>query len=348
VRGRYHTDATMSANVATHDLFDEASALRRVAAMAERATARYHGRADAAVSLLAVSENATFLVAGDGEAPAVLRVHRLGYHDRAEIASELAWLDALRAQPGVRTPRVIASATGERVVALTDADTGETRWAVMFEFVDGREPHAGEAGRFEALGALSARLHRHSKTWARPHGFRRFAWDFDAAFGPRARWGRWQDGVKVGVEERRVLAPLVVALRRRLLAFGQGPDRYGLIHADMRMSNLLVDADPEAMLIDFDDCGYGWHLYDLATAVSFFEDDPIVAELIDQWLVGYRSVTELSADDENEISTFILLRRVLLMAWIASHPNVDIARRLGGGYTAGTCALAEQYLTRFA
>ena len=47
--------------------------------------------------------------------PSVLRVHRLGYHTEQEIASELAWMDALRAEAGVRTPRVLAAADGRRV-----------------------------------------------------------------------------------------------------------------------------------------------------------------------------------------------------------------------------------------
>ena len=56
-------------------------------------------------------------------------------------------------------------------------------------------------------------------------------------------------------------------------------------------------------------------------------------ELVDSWLRGYRRLAEVSAEDEAEIWTFILFRRLLLVAWIGSHNAVEIARELGSGYT---------------
>src|SRR5207248_2189083 len=79
-----------------------------------------------------------------------------------------------------------------------------------------------------------------------------FRGDYGAAVGAQARWGRWQDGIGVGPAEREVLGRLDAALRARLAAFGTGPGRYGLIHADTRLANLLVD-DGRVSVIDFDD-----------------------------------------------------------------------------------------------
>jgi Ser/Thr protein kinase RdoA (MazF antagonist) len=86
----------------------------------------------------------------------------------------------------------------------------------------------------------------------------------------------------------------------------------------------------------------------VGTSVSFFEHEPHVPALIDSWLSGYRRVLPLPAADEAEIWTFILLRRLLLVAWIGSHAAVDIARELGAGYTRDSCDLAEAYLTQHA
>ncbi len=279
--------------------------------------------------------------------PKALRVHRLRYHTRQEIASELAWMDALRAEAGVRTPRVVPASNGDRVVALTDAGTGEERYCVMFEFLPGVEPLEQDTDSFEALGELTARMHRHSRDWTRPSDFARFHWDYDAAFGSEARWGRWQEGVGVGAHEREVLGRLDATLKRRLAAYGTGRDRYGLVHADTRLANLLVD-DGSVSVIDFDDCGFSWYLYDLGTTVSFFEHRPQVPELVESWLRGYRRLGEISPEDEAEIWTFILFRRLLLVAWIGSHNAVDIARELGAAYTLDSCDLAESYLSRFA
>ena len=335
-----------------HDLSAGGDVMDRVTACARAALRRYDCHPDASVELLNVSENATFLVSDPGAGPSVLRVHRLGYHTEQEIASELAWMDALRAEAGVRTPRVLPAVGGRRVVTVPENSRRE-RHCVRFEFLPGTEPggepaedgHSTLTGRhFEELGEITARMHRHARRWARPEWFTRFHWDYAAAFGDRARWGRWQDGVGVGPSERPVLARLDDTLHARLSAFGQGPERYGLVHADTRLANLLVH-EGSVSVIDFDDSGFSWYLYDLGTSVSFFEHSPEVPGLVDSWLTGYRRVAELSAEDEAEIWTFIMFRRLLLLAWIGSHQGVDIAAELGAGYTQGSCDLAESYLS---
>ena len=98
-------------------------------------------------------------------------------------------MDALRAEAGVRTPRVVPALNGDRVVTLTDGTTGEDRYCVMFEFLPGVEPLEQDVESFEALGELTARMHLHSRRWSRPSGFARFHWDYDAAFGVQARLG---------------------------------------------------------------------------------------------------------------------------------------------------------------
>jgi Ser/Thr protein kinase RdoA (MazF antagonist) len=302
------------------------------------------------VELLNVSENATFLVKDPEAGPSVLRVHRLGYHTEQEIASELAWMDALRAEAGVRTPRVLPATDGRRLVTVAERGGPAVRHCVRFEFLPGTEPGAepGDAGltasHFEELGEITARMHRHSRGWRRPDWFTRFDWDHAAAFGRAPRWGRWQDGIGVGAPEREVLARLDDVLFRRLQTFGSGPGRYGLVHADTRLANLLVH-EGSVSVIDFDDSGFSWYLYDLGTSVSFFEHSPEVPHLVDSWLEGYRRAGELSKEDQAEIWTFIMFRRLLLLAWIGSHQGVDIAAELGAGYTQGSCDLAESYLS---
>jgi len=334
-----------------HDLSGGSDVLARMEQVAHRALEHYDLSPDATVTLLNVSENATYRVDDplNGER-SILRVHRLAYHTPAAIASELAWLDALRDEAGVRTPRVLPTTEGHRLVTVPDPG-GADRTVVRFEFLPGHEPAEDDlVTDFEELGRITAIMHQHARAWVRPAGFTRFAWDYDAAFGEEARWGRWQDGLGVGPEEHAVLARLDETLARRLAAFGQAPERFGLVHADTRLANLLVDDGSHGRtvsVIDFDDCGFSWYLYDLGTAVSFIEHYPQVPEMIDSWLRGYREVAELPAEDEAEVWTFVMLRRLLLVAWIGSHRAVDIAQELGADYTLGSCDLAERYLSRF-
>ena len=100
-------------------------------------------------------------------------------------------------------------------------------------------------------------------------------------------------------------------------------------------------------MIDFDDCGFTWFMYDFATTVSFMEDHPRVPEL--QRRLAARATARSrrsTAADEAELDTFVMLRRLLLVAWIGSHHAFATeAAELGAGFTAGTCALAERYLS---
>jgi Ser/Thr protein kinase RdoA (MazF antagonist) len=335
--------------MSVHDLSTDDVAAR-LEPVARRALRECGVSADAGLTLLNVSENATYAVddPASGERT-VLRIHRHGYHDAAEIESELAWLEALREQAGVRTPRVLRTADGRRLLALDEEGAPDPRYVVHFEWLPGSEPTPTDErlpASFELLGAITARMHDHVATWQQPPGFTRFAWDYDGSFGSVARWGRWQDGVAVGDAEREVLGRLDDTLRERLARFGSGPSRYGLVHADLRLANLLVDG-AETYVIDFDDSGWSWFLYDFGAAVSFFEHDPRIPELTDAWVRGYRSVRSLAAEDEAEIATFVLMRRLLLVAWIGSHSGTDLARSMGAEYTAGSCELAEAYLSRF-
>jgi len=135
-------------------------------------------------------------------------------------------------------------------------------------------------------------------------------------------------------------------IKQRLATYGKGPDRFGLVHGDMRLANLLIDAK-NVKVIDFDDCGFSWFMYDAATTVSFYEDDAKVPELIDAWLTGYRRVAHLSKNDQNEIPTFIMMRRLLLVVWIGSHRETELALSMGLKYTEATDDLCEKYLSKY-
>lgn len=317
----------------------------RLTRLARRALPSFGLSDRATCTMLHVSENATFAVEEPDGRRWALRLHRPRYQSLVNIESELSWMEALRAEAGVRTPRAVPALDGRRVIEVSHGSDGPSRRCVLFEWVPGFHPAENDAASFERLGEVTARMHEHSRRWPAPDGFSRFAWDLTAAFGPMPRWGRWRDGLGVGAAEEEILDRLEQTLTRRLRSYGSDPARFGLVHADTRLANLLVDGD-EIVVIDFDDCGYSWFLYDLATAFSFFEDAPQVPELIERWLTGYRSVTPLGPDEQAEIWTFILFRRLLLVAWLGSHRTVDLAQRLGAGYTTGTCELAERYLRR--
>jgi Ser/Thr protein kinase RdoA (MazF antagonist) len=314
-------------------------------AVAERALAEYGLSENSTLHLLNLSENATYAVedAATGER-SILRVHRQNYHLPHQIGSELDWLDALRDDSDITVPTVLRAADGRRVVTV-NVD-GTDRHVVHFAMVAGAEPdeETVTVEDFHTLGQITAALHEHSHAWARPAEFSRFAWAWEHSLGAEGRWGRWQDADGVGAEEHRVLSRAEQLLRERLQDYGTEPDRFGLIHADLRLANLLVDGST-ITVIDFDDCGFGWFFYDFGTAVSFIEHDPALPEWQASWVEGYRSRRPIAAADEDMLASFVLLRRLMLLAWMGTHSHSKESRTKAITYAEGSCALAERYLS---
>jgi Ser/Thr protein kinase RdoA (MazF antagonist) len=318
--------------------------------LATRAVALYALPSDISVSLINLSENATYCIDSPGTGRKwALRVHREGYHSRNAIASELAWLMDLRTSGVVITPRPVAGKDGELIQSIGHPLMPRPRNVVLSDWETGSEPGIGDedlAGPFETLGEVTARMHLHSRQWHRPRGFERLTWDFESSIGKTPHWGRWQDGMGLDAEKLALFTRATALIDRRLERYGKGKERFGLIHCDLRLANLLVDGKA-VKVIDFDDSGFGWFMYDAATPVSFYEHDPKVPHLIDSWLKGYKSVTRLPPEDEEEIPTFVMLRRLLLVAWIGSHHETELARSMGIPYTEGTAGLCEDYLRKF-
>ena len=136
-------------------------------------------------------------------------------------------------------------------------------------------------------------------------------------------------------------------LGQRLDAFGTGPERFGLIHADLRSANLLVDGE-RTHVIDFDDCGLGWFLHDMASTLSFIEHRADRDRLMDAWAEGYCRAGSLSQAERDEFPTFLMQRRLQLLAWMGSHSETDLARSLGGAWVAATAELGADYIRKMA
>ncbi|MCS6759141.1 MAG: phosphotransferase [Candidatus Devosia euplotis] len=213
---------------------------------------------------------------------------------------------------------------------------------MLFRYILGREPtpQSNLAELFGTAGTYAAKLHRHAAGWRRPADFERQSWQAGTILDVDGPWGDWRIAPGVTAQNRRVLDHLDATLWMRLAEYGLRADRYGLIHADMRLGNLLVDGD-HVSLIDFDDCGFCWFTCDFAAAISFHETDPASPALKSAWLERYQAVRPLDAEDIASIDSMVMLRRMALLAWLGSHAETDLAQLHMPGLADGTAALAE-------
>lgn len=320
-----------------------ANTLERLHILASAAMTQYPSCYQGQLQLLCLSENATYAITCANGRSYVLRVHRAHYHARCAIASELAWLDALRAE-GLHVPQAISGLDGHYIQQAGDKQT-EQRWVVLFEWIAGTEPDPQQAldGAFRRLGAITAQLHRHARNWQRPADFQRLSWDHQSMLGPQGHWGPWQEAPYLDEPGCQLITATLKQVQHCIQSYGQDEQRFGLIHADLRLANLLVDGD-QTRVIDFDDCGFGWYMHDLAAALSFHEHHRDAAHWIDNWLHGYVSIAQPNALDLQMLPTLIIQRRLQLLAWTGSHRGTPTVEGLGSAWVDWTLKLCRDYL----
>ena len=87
--------------------------------------------------------------------------------------------------------------------------------------------------------------------------------------------------------------------------WGKGPDVYGLIHADIGMGANVLFWDGEARLIDFDDSGFGYYIFDLSIVLEDSQDHQIRPQFRDALLDGYTRARSLPEDQIRNLDLFL-------------------------------------------
>ncbi|MGB4778380.1 phosphotransferase enzyme family protein [Microbacterium sp.] len=306
--------------------------------------------ATSVVTLIVLSENVTFKVStGSGEPIMVVRLGRPGYAASTDhIRAELQWVEALRDDAGIPTPAPVRGQGGDFVQFLDDASGA--RWsAVAFGFVAGSvlEDEGADPAHFHEIGRLTGLLHEHARTWEPPAAFVRFEWDVADMVGPAARWGDWRDA-DLTDPDRAMLVRAEERAKGILADAGvdHSPDHFGLIHGDLRPSNVMRMSEGEhpLVIIDFDDCGFGYYLYDFAAALTFYEHRPAAREMAERWLTGYQTVRPLSAVDLRVAGAFSLLRRLTMLGWATTHRADALPPDLWDENLPGTVEVGARFL----
>ena len=323
----------------------------RLRALATVALARW-GVRDCEPEIVKYRENAVFRVAAADGRDAVLRVHRHGYHSDAALRSELAWLEALHAD-GIAVPAVIPSAAGAPFEIVQGAGVPEPRQVDMLTWMPGIPIGTLEEGLnpaiadvhavFAGVGRLCARLHNQTETWTPPAGFTRHAWDREGLVGPEPLWGRFWEAAVLGTEERRLIERARASVREALTAYGRSPRRYGLIHADFNLDNMLLDGE-RVIPLDFDDCGFGWHLFDLATVWTIYHGSDLAEAIRAGVVEGYRRERDLPDEELAHLPLFELARAFSYLGWVHTRSETASAQSLAAEVAQLVCTLAEAYL----
>ena len=308
----------------------------------------------AGLDLIKYRENAVFrLDTADGTSYA-LRIHRAGYHSDAELRSELQWMTALEAA-GVHVPILLPTRIGEPFVSMAVEFPAEHRQIDLFQWVSGAQLGSVEEGisdpetivqTYHTIGSLAARLHNQATSWTLPEGFARHAWDADGLAGSQPFWGEFWELQQLSPQQRELLLLARDRVHTDLTTYGADPantNRYSMIHADFVSENLMVDGD-KVRLIDFDDAGFGWHLFELATALYFEKDEDFFPAAWQALVEGYREHRDLPDSQLEFMPLFFLARSFTYLGWVHTRQETETARELAPMLVDKCCRLAEKYL----
>ena len=225
----------------------------------------------------------------------------------------------------------------------------------LFEWVDGEilRVHLDQAigandtaeikRLFDLVGETMAQLHNQAVVWKAPAQFVRHAWDQAGFVGEQPFWGHFWELELLTAEQKKLMRAVRDQLHQDLEAYGQTAENYSLIHADLNFDNVMVDGS-KIRPIDFDDAGFGWHLFDMAVTLNHLFFDPLEQLATESLVAGYRRSRPLSDEELSHLPLFMTMRSCSYLGWIRDRLEVPEILERAPKLVANACRAAEAYL----
>lgn len=287
--------------------------------------------------------NTVFEVAGSGIHLA-LRIHRPGYRSAGQIRSELTFLQLAAEElsgSAIAVPVPVTARTGELIVGVGDGDHAHTpRYCDVLTWIDGRVLKQGRGLGVRSaslLGEGLGRLHNAAERLdaAALPGLPQ--WDADAMFTDASPFqpGRLEDFLPA--RTRAVFQEVADRTRVVFDELGRGRSQWGVIHNDYILINCHFKRGAGGWrlgILDFDDLGLGYFLYDLAPLLGNLFDWPEAhTRLRRAFLDGYRSARPLPDELERHLPVMMAARHAATLSWLAAkqrrgETDVPVARHV--------------------
>ena len=270
-----------------------------------------------------VSENTTYIIKKNSIPLYTLRISRKGYRTLSQLKAELKWIRALE---GVRIARPVSD--------ILDIDG---YFCVFFGYIEGKMPEYNSEKVLYNIGRIAAQLHKFANI-----RLDRPVWSIENMTGRRGAWGDRRKNPKLTDRDRDITEKALALAKNKIK--GYYTEKYGLIHADLRITNIIENDRYYA--IDFDDCGYGYFIQDLAAALSFMENSENIEALKNAWFKGYETISALDDKDRDIADCFILVRRIQLLAWVTSHSDSLYVKGIKKGFEKESVETALKFMDK--
>jgi Ser/Thr protein kinase RdoA (MazF antagonist) len=248
---------------------------------------QYHLGAGTTCRLLRAAINHAYLVT-DGMHKYVFRVYSLNWRSGIEITEEIRLLQLLKEQ-NIPVSYAIPDPQGNYMQQIP-APEG-MRLGVLFSFAKGEKLiNISEALHFK-IGEIMARMHQVTQNLS----LQRVQYD------PKVllidSFELLKQYIAFDTEEMRFMRH---AQQHLLQQYHNAPGhalRQGIVHLDIWFDNLNIHNNEEVTLFDFDFCGNGWLLHDIAyyhlQLLNVEKEESVYQSKLESFLKGYESVTPI-------------------------------------------------------
>ncbi len=297
---------------------------RRLHTVAEEALKQY-GLSDARLRVLAQGHNQVYRVDVPGTGRFVLRMNTRSRISDGAIASQLDWLKALAQDASVVIPEPVPLPDGALYTMVEVAGAPQPWRCVVLRWVDGRHARTLTPAHMAAMGSTVAHVHRQSRQFGLPPGFTCPRYDWARLFGPTSLLGSAHGHTLMRPEDYAVLLHARDKISAAMSALGEQPDYFGVIHGDLSTRN-FVFKQGQACLIDFDEFGLGYYLFDLMCTLMWSVDRDDYRVLRDALLSAYERIQPLPQTTSEQQDVFLAACYVDYLNFIFRLENEDDRR----------------------
>lgn len=245
--------------------------------------------------LLRAAINHAYLVT-DGMHKYVFRIYSLHWRSDIEIAEEIRLLQLLK-ENDIPVSYAIPDPQGNYIQPIP-APEG-MRMGVLFSFAKGEKLLSFSETLHYKIGEIMARMHQVT------HNLSLQRVQYDPKVLLIDPFELLKQYISVDTEEMQFMQHAQQHLLQQYQNVKEYPFRNGIVHLDIWFDNLNIHNNEEITLFDFDFCGNGWLLYDIAYYIlqifNTEREDAIYQLKLEHFLKGYESITPIPEAEKQMI-----------------------------------------------
>jgi Ser/Thr protein kinase RdoA (MazF antagonist) len=256
----------------------------------------------------------------------ILRVSHCHWRSQMDIHFELELLDFLR-QRSIPIAYPLRTADGQLSIEI-DALEGK-RYAALFIYAPGKIALGDlNIAQGHKLGETVAKLHRtaaefHSQFHRQPLSLEYLLDDSLHAIAPFLRQNPY---------DLQYLIETIDQIKDQLQSFPKESPFWGICWGDPHSGNAHFTPENDVTLFDFDQCGYGWRIFEIAKFWQSSLNAGISSKIRDAFLAGYQTIQPITNEETSALQMFTITAHIWVWAICLNYAVLHNYSRLDHHY----------------